>query len=908
MTKRSAIGIADLLEFALSPQGLDDLTAELLGYERKSGSPSASSQQRFGLIGGFQTTQEVDADPEPAPEIPTERPRLKLLRAIKANSLKAEPPSIERGNPIKNEDLCVRWDKSGLPLRPLVPWSRLGLVLKNRLGAEVSSSKLDIPKLIQMVTSGVPLKTLPRVRRTAWANEAVLLWDFTREMWPFTADIQWLHDRLELDRGLSGLKIIPLRNIPTIADFGSIPAGTPILAISAMGQFFQSHDIQAAWIALGRQLKDRGHTLQALNPCPRDRWQPAVVRAWATTLWDRGQRLPRRGGMSALPFRHPPAPLVERLLTLLSTASLIEPPLLREARLLVGQPANAGTEWEAWHHRDCWQTDDCFGFESGDAYAKRLEHRATVPSRERDVANKVTAAICTQHASYSRLIEAEAELRACLSGTLDVSNLKRIAELFQQVVDRLRIVAVKPGGQEGIDTGLPAWFTELVELLPPTMRGNVNVAKPIAQGLALAYTWSEQEVPQLPSGVDAEAFAKELREAGLRVDDADLPVEYVVGLDSVGLQRTRLSFFPAAGERRPQTPLGRMLVGGNRGVQVEFSGSPERNRYLQLKGDVHDGVTLDAPPSQFKVVSSHASLELAAFERPPWASRFWQDQYGLAAEFLVRDVAFVLRWIPPGRFLMGSPESEEGRYQDEGPQHEVRITRGFWLGETPVTQSQWAAVVETGTEQQKTTKEPLELKPSQFTGSQDLPVENVSWNHSEAYCGLLNALLPDTPVFRIPTEAEWEYACRAGTQSAFHDGSACTVPKGLDPALDRLGWFDKNSKQQTHPVKEKQPNGWGLYDLHGNVLEWCLDGWDTAAYQSRAAGKDGVDDPFTVPGESADRVVLPCGVSRPQRPRPRLGHPRLALVRRSGARESSGGAGVFLGAERLLVPKRRSRG
>jgi formylglycine-generating enzyme required for sulfatase activity len=168
---------------------------------------------------------------------------------------------------------------------------------------------------------------------------------------------------------------------------------------------------------------------------------------------------------------------------------------------------------------------------------------------------------------------------------------------------------------------------------------------------------------------------------------------------------------------------------------------------------------------------------------------------------------------------MGSPESEEGRYSAEGPQHRVTISRGFWVGETPVTQKQWRAVVEAAGSQ--TT---LPIAPSHFKGNDLHPVESVTWHHCVTFCDVLTRLLEGRINFCLPSEAEWEYACRAGTDTAYSDGTACTVPQGKDPALDRLGWFDKNSGATTQPVRQKSCNAWGLYDVHGNVWEWCWDG------------------------------------------------------------------------------------
>jgi formylglycine-generating enzyme required for sulfatase activity len=192
---------------------------------------------------------------------------------------------------------------------------------------------------------------------------------------------------------------------------------------------------------------------------------------------------------------------------------------------------------------------------------------------------------------------------------------------------------------------------------------------------------------------------------------------------------------------------------------------------------------------------------------------------------LGKGVVTCFRWIPPGRFLMGSPEDEHGRWEDEGPQHYVTLSHGYWLADAPCTQAEWLAVM--GTD------------PSSFKGS-DLPVEQVSWEDCQEYCKRIRSRFPEFEA-RLPTEAEWEYACRAGTTSAYNDGSACTKLKGNDSGLEKLGWFDKNSEKKTHPVRQKEANCWGLYDMHGNVWEWCADWY----------GKYSADDQVDFPGRSS---------------------------------------------------------
>ena len=203
------------------------------------------------------------------------------------------------------------------------------------------------------------------------------------------------------------------------------------------------------------------------------------------------------------------------------------------------------------------------------------------------------------------------------------------------------------------------------------------------------------------------------------------------------------------------------------------------------------------------------------FVQLPASPYLWTDKSAPATgKRFYRAVAFAappnLVFIPPGAFRMGSPTNEVDRYDWEGPQTAVTISRGLWMGKYEVTQGEYQAL--------------MGRNPSRFTGDTNRPVETVSWHEATNCCAVLTqqermaGRIATNSVYRLPTEAEWEYACRGWTSTRFSYGD--------DPGYTNLAnyaWSSDNSGGTTHPVGQKFPNPWGLHDMHGNVWEWCGD-------------------------------------------------------------------------------------
>ena len=225
---------------------------------------------------------------------------------------------------------------------------------------------------------------------------------------------------------------------------------------------------------------------------------------------------------------------------------------------------------------------------------------------------------------------------------------------------------------------------------------------------------------------------------------------------------------------------------GGQAIGGRIDGAPVKDVTKEL---------LDSPVREFEKVVFVKVKTGAAAAAPAAAEGTLRKTGDTKIVTLPGGATMEMIWCGPGTFMMGSPTSEVGRFDDE-PIHPVTLTKGFWLGKYEVTQAQWASVMGSNN--------------SRFKGP-DRPMDNISWEDCKVFVSKVNATLGG--LARFPTEAEWEYACRAGSDN----------PVSGSGSLDDMAWYDSNSGSQTHEIGKHSANAWGFYDMHGNVLEWCGD-------------------------------------------------------------------------------------
>ena len=764
------------------------------------------------------------ASPLPAPRRPLRAPMLGIISVTSLSEPEAPPQAPQ--TPLRPEEYLPR-NPGVAAFRPLMPDLKLARRLQAALVQYLPGRNLDLRHLVpQLACGALP----PRWPTIAWAyppEHLTVIIDRSLHLRPYWDDQDQLVYLAGQWLGAGNLTTLTIQGNPwqVLASWSggqertpppccltpAPPAGCVVLVLSDMAP------PSAHWVQALRHLGRHGARVLVSAPgSPGAAAMPPVNLSAQSAENNAANNAPL------------PDAALEQLLTLLACARRIEPELVRAMRRLSpALAADPGLEARCWACHSClnvswdvcvWRVDKAL------AYRKKFE--ALAPQMQ----EKVLQVMREIHSVRGRAIEVQEML--VWASHVSVDTAARHAEAIAAAAD---------------------WLRRL-----PLATNIENAAQYHAQGQAELLAFVQQTVAF--NGADASLirnfyaiFGPLWGMAHLAAERNGQPAPDPGALPAEHLAHWRKPGVPQATRRYGLQQMNGQIVLKTGGHGSEYAGDYAWSPMGMALDLDWLAVTRQAGGSQFSYPSADLvplgdSLPQQAMQlhtgrlalevgeiRPPFpAAEQGRDQYGLYADMLISVGKAVqrqrMRYIEPGRFLMGSPETELGRYDDEGPQHQVTITHGFWLAETACTQALWQAV--------------MVENPSYFhaknKGGPQHPVENVSWDMIQVFLGQLEKLVPGcNPT--LPTEAEWEYACRAGSTGAFHFGAEINTE--LVNYSGKFWYEDEKGmgeyRERTMPVDEFSPNAWGLYQMHGNVWEWCYDG--NREYAAEALENPGLD-------------------------------------------------------------------
>ena len=852
---RGRVGRADLAR--LHEQGLDpaDLrrVAALVGLEEREPRLRQQVVQATAVDSGrtYGTAKPIVATRPPSGPTPFWR----VVEVVAASPGEPQSPSMvsePASEPLSADDFGPMVGASPPPLSPsLVPWARLRRVVEEVCRRPRPVGEIDVDALVDRIGRGVPVHRVPRRSRRLRAPRVVVVFDRAERLIPFWRDQLEVFEHLRGELGAHGVGHRWWRREPpwrgaddelVAAVDPTLEEGDVVLVLGDLG-YYQSMGsgtreptpgepeppeipsdggLSGAWVRLGEALRRHGVCAATLLPVPSVRWRPEVIGPWVAIDWCEPDRVAPGVplGSAERDARR------DRLLALVSWTQRLEPALLREVRLcLPATEADAGTEADVWNYEEPGRPEDVQRHPAGLLVSDELRRRMhaqlrSVIEQRPQLVRRVVDVVRQHHAGLARELWLD-EVRGLLS--IDDTLVQELFEGSGGVTPSER--------QEVIE-----WTYKVRAYLNAGHRGGLGPSIDLQHWLRLFLDGQTREVWTHTDWGQALTDTWDLLGAG--ISDRDVPP----GLD---LRRLRPPPESVKEQRFVVAQRGDELRVGAEDVVDERRGSPlgtvvARARRLQVGSRVHvlsdDDIPVIPLPEGPSIVLSTDRVErvvLRCEPKPAWAHAMGRDRYGLWATLRVKDVEQRMRWIAPGRFMMGSPGSEPGRGDDEGPQHEVTLTWGFWLADTPCTQALWQVV--------------MGENPSRFRSPQR-PVEKVSWHAVQGFLARLEQGGGDEHSYRwcLPTEAQWEYACRAGTTTATHAGPIEILGDNNAPVLDDIAWYGGNSgvdydldefadssewpemqyphtRAGTRDVGLKQPNQWGLYDMLGNVYEWCAD-------------------------------------------------------------------------------------
>ena len=767
----------------------------------------------------------------------------------------------------------------------LVPKARLLPALKHYLSSNRLAG-MDVQRLVKQIALQQLPRYLPRCQVKSWHPQWVVVLDFTKRLWPYRQDMHALAENLLKACGQSGVSIRiinhgPLQHwtdwveeqqgrglLPSKHTWRMPVVNTPVLLVSDLGLLEgRASSTHQAWQDFIRQLTQAQIKPLALLPLAAEQLDAGLPKKLTLLRWSPDARIhPERAMGSGVTVPDG----LDDLLAMAAVTRRVDPPLLRALRRLNPKaPLNAGLEGAFWCHADV---------EAGSAahihHEVQAKHQAHFFEHLQECHIELERLRYLHHAHLRAVLNHEETLLWYAHAKLDgVQVSEEIQKRLQKADTFMRQLAATLKQPDGLRKGGVWWSVaqEIIQRADNQMgKDYIKLLAPLVQAIAeVRGVW--QQPPDWVDPADLVGDWRELHscwlvndpvtssmvlqstppernqialsepitidQGGLRIEStgsrilllmAHLPFR-VCGLQEQTLIKLISSqeVLTLASVKRPRgaaawgwkVPHSEIWVRSapicGQGYEWSASANPSASSLKTVITENGQYLLMEAHPSN-QVNSWDIFPDYISYDdgrKTASSVQFVLDQYGVRADLSLitssDELIQSLRWIEPGTFWMGSPEDEPERGNFEGPRHEVTISRGFWLADTACTQALWQAV--------------MDDNPSYHKDDPKQPVEQVSWYEVQMFLNRLQKLLPGCQV-DLPSEAEWEYACRAGTTTPFSFGS------NINPQqVNYNGEYPYSSgekgefRTKTVPVKSLPANPWGLYEMHGNVWEWCKD-------------------------------------------------------------------------------------
>ena len=847
-----AWGRLALLQAGNDEQALSKL-AEVFGYTRL---PDDDDQIR--IPGGLsQTTAEIILIPDEANA--PKRPPARFLRINKRINTETDrndylKPAYLSGSDMRLSASDGTYRFAAPP--PLMPIARLLPLLFNSLAQARTGHSLDYRQLLRQLEQGKALQRLPRRQHRRWPQRLEIIVDASPRLEPYWADFEFIVRQLQTLLGKEAVQALRFDEdtlgeqtcycLPRPAAdhdqwrLWQVPSSdVSILILGDLG--FGDDRATIAWRRQLTCLQAHSSPILTLSPASGTTEDKLFCQQFKPNALNDHYPLSRHPVRNGFSFRPSPSALpIEAILIWLSPLPLIDAGLLRQLRVEM-QWGDSALEAVIWNHptmRDIG-LGICVQPEVAEKFQQRFQQQyAGSGSKE---AEKFWSIVEDHHKG------AYAGLRQLEKFKLSLLEQKAEPEM-REYFERLCATGLQSGSDPAQQRALRMQCCTVLASMPETIWNSdlKDLAYSIFATAHEEAIRAGQWPKQLPDGFNPDRLRWVVGDPATASKTQAWQIVQIGDQGQIKIEPCRLE-------------NAQVVTIFKTAVSKEF---PPRLILSDAKGQVtqalQNSVTVTLAENEKAVFEARGlKLELEAILKPNWASRicwnekglcssmtwlnqelevlwqsstseangswlwptpFGEDAFGLYVDLSVNKVTQRFRWLEPSTFWMGSPENEPerewaGSESGKGSEtlHQVTLSQGFWLADTTVTQAFWQVV--------------MGDNPSRFQDNPNNPVEQVSWHDAQLFIDRLNGLLQGLSA-RLPSDAQWEYACRAGTDTPFSFGANITPEQvNYDGGHPYSGGKKGLYREKTVPVKSLPANPWGFYEMHGNVYEWCADVW-----------------------------------------------------------------------------------